>query len=263
MPSSLPAFQYKPIDAKNDIRILVLHPSDSFDDPLEVHLESQPLIKSTIALEEVPGLYEAVSYCWGAAVKEDQLLKVTENVLTLLQYLRKRVRIRKIWLDPMCINQDDIEEKSFQIELMDEIFSGAIKVHAWLGEPWDLEIVETLFTGIVVLVQTGDEFNRLGEYSSECDKALFRLFVDLFGVPWFRRRWILQEIVLAHNIVVRCGPYKVPWSLLVKAFGSHLHLIRSQISSEEQESSFQQSSLHDQNKSEIPRSSNSIVALSF
>ena len=62
MPFSLPAFQYKPIDAKKDIRILVLHPSDSFDDPLEGHLESQPLIKSTITLEGVPGNYEAVSY---------------------------------------------------------------------------------------------------------------------------------------------------------------------------------------------------------
>jgi hypothetical protein len=84
--------------------------------------------------------YEALSYEWGDSIKKESItvggtyLKVTVNLATALRHLRYLDRPRTLWVDAICINQDDNEEKMAQILKMRKLYCGASPVLAWLGE---------------------------------------------------------------------------------------------------------------------------------
>jgi hypothetical protein len=55
-------------------------------------------------------------------------------VNSLLRHLRKETAQHRLWIDAICLNQADNEEKSVQVQLMGEIYSQARKLRIWLGE---------------------------------------------------------------------------------------------------------------------------------
>jgi hypothetical protein len=61
-------------------------------------------------------------------------ISITRNCWSALFHLRKRLGKFTIWIDAVCINQEDKEEKSLQIPLMGDIYMGAREVYIWLGE---------------------------------------------------------------------------------------------------------------------------------
>ena len=100
-----------------------------------------------VSLRDEP-LYGALSYVWGdQSVKETILVNgqefsVTVNLAAALQKLGGYWEIAhkergsppfRIWIDALCINQKDTEEKVRQIELMGYIYYHADPVFAWLG----------------------------------------------------------------------------------------------------------------------------------
>ncbi|KAF2441558.1 hypothetical protein P171DRAFT_497865, partial [Karstenula rhodostoma CBS 690.94] len=197
----LKPFIYQPLLATCEIRILVLHPAGSFDNPLEAHLQSRSLPQNygeIVNLKEFPGPYEAINYVWGAAdrtfdlICEGRLLKVTRSVDTVLRHLRKERQSRRLWIDasdrqalrrqalhnnPICNNQDDMVGKGPQITPMDRIYGRAVEVHAWLGEATPEDDIPI---GLMRMI-----------------RPYIHLFHRMLSRPWFRQRWILQEIVLA------------------------------------------------------------------
>ena len=62
------------------------------------------------------------------------LYHITKNLECALRYLRHKESPRVLWVDAVCINQNDEDEKSEQVSKMREIYGGATKVYAWLGE---------------------------------------------------------------------------------------------------------------------------------
>jgi hypothetical protein len=64
-------------------------------------------------------------------------LEVTRNLYTALQYLRDRVLLRLIWIDAVCINQEDLKERADQVQLMARLYSHAIRMIVWPGEEID------------------------------------------------------------------------------------------------------------------------------
>ncbi|KAK4167756.1 heterokaryon incompatibility protein-domain-containing protein [Cladorrhinum sp. PSN259] len=81
----------------------------------------------------------ALSYVWGDPTVtrcisvDGQDFKVTTNLGDALLELRDRRRQRKLWVDAICINQQDAREKSSQIPLMSQIYRDATRVIVWLG----------------------------------------------------------------------------------------------------------------------------------
>jgi hypothetical protein len=132
-------YQYQPLQNDCTIRILVLDPGQH-DDPLTATLE-------TVHVDCI-GNFEAISYVWadpGPPNKAYEILirdtDANEGLLVLrggsifaaLCRLRHPGKPRRIWADQCCINQDDPEERSQQIQFMNPVYRGADHILVWLG----------------------------------------------------------------------------------------------------------------------------------
>ncbi|KAH8893864.1 HET-domain-containing protein, partial [Thozetella sp. PMI_491] len=123
---------YNELDSsKQQIRLLeLLPPSQAKGLPLNNLI--------TVSLDEKPH-YDALSYVWGTAIPESQILLADDTVLVIgrnlknaIEDLRLSDRPRTIWIDAICIDQQNLTEKSHQIRAMRQIFSHAREVRAWM-----------------------------------------------------------------------------------------------------------------------------------
>lgn len=125
------SYAYVPLQDANSIRLLQLEPGYGRD-PLEVHLATHQLGKQCS--------YHALSYVWGepdlteTLCVGDQRLYVSKNLYSILLQLRLPEEIRTLWIDAICINQQDSIEKGQQVALMGEIYHQAETVLCWLGQ---------------------------------------------------------------------------------------------------------------------------------
>ncbi|KAM5363563.1 hypothetical protein ACJZ2D_011947 [Fusarium nematophilum] len=128
-----------------------------------------------------------------------------------------------IWADAICINQNDIDEKSAQVCIMDRIYSKATFVLAWLG-PEDAETEAGLKT-LKILAENIDKFQEsqvvpFGGHDKDSYETSGIPFISwndwvalasIFHRQWFRRAWIVQEAVLPQMLIMYCGKQKVSW----------------------------------------------------
>lgn len=127
---------YTPLSHTSQIRILTLAPG-CFEDPLVGELNIVDIEKA--------GHYEALSYVWGDPVRHseficsDKPIGLTASLAGALRRLRRHDQPRHIWADQVSINQDDEDERSKQVQLMNSIYKNATHVLVWLGEDFDEE----------------------------------------------------------------------------------------------------------------------------
>ncbi|KLU85640.1 hypothetical protein MAPG_04662 [Magnaporthiopsis poae ATCC 64411] len=128
-PASSP---YPPLGGERAIRLATIHPG-SWADEVRCKLTSW-LLDSAQRPE-----YQALSYAWGSAhVTEeiflnDQPLQVTVNLACALRYLRHSSYDVTFWIDALCINQQDLEERGVQVPLIRDIYSRAVGLTIFLG----------------------------------------------------------------------------------------------------------------------------------
>ena len=215
---------------RDNIRLLTLQPG-LFNDPIHCQLEQVSL--------SAGHAYEALSYVWGNARDTAPMIldrtpyHITKNLECALRYLRYKESPRVLWVDAICINQNDPDEKSEQVPIMGEIYSKATKVYAWLGEadrqidcvfdvlqefrdrkreakfPAHFDAAEQLsFHRQLFCDIYQDKAGTLPEQSDLDDDRLheeFNWLRPLYVRPYWRRVWIVQELVLAKVVVVCCG----------------------------------------------------------
>ena len=167
--------------------------------------------------------YDAISYVWGSApalvtVKcNSEPLLVTSTALDMLHCLhlhQTNTTTRKIWIDAICINQTDEEEKGTQIPLMREIYSRARTVVVWMGHSTpETDIFFTEFQEMRVKLTT---WKAKYDADPECPSpdveerprhgdAFWGGLSRLLSNEWFRRLWTYQEIVLPSTATLLCG----------------------------------------------------------
>lgn len=129
--SELSSYEYSALNEPRHIRLIRLHPAIHSDSTLQCNLV-------TAQLGSIP--FEALSYVWGSTeqlkplVCDNALTYITKNLDNALRRLRKKRAERVLWVDAICINQNDIKEKEQQIPLMKDIYSGSSRTLVWLGE---------------------------------------------------------------------------------------------------------------------------------
>jgi hypothetical protein len=130
-------------------------------------------------------LYEALSYVWGNPDEKlpifihEHSFDVTINLRAALSRLRNHSFERILWVDAICINQANQDEKEHQIQFMSKIYGQANRVIVWLGEAEDdsdqaLEAIRTV---------AEDELTNV---SNNNQKAIFALLQR----DWFERIWV-------------------------------------------------------------------------
>ena len=121
---------YLSLTDEDSIRLISLLPGN-FEDDLELAL-------ITYEATEAPE-YEALSYTWGDASSQKWVsvngepLNIRTNLETALRHLRDEDESRTLWVDAVCINQNDVLERSQQVNRMRYIYAGAQHTVIWLG----------------------------------------------------------------------------------------------------------------------------------
>ncbi|KAK4626751.1 Heterokaryon incompatibility protein 6, OR allele [Fulvia fulva] len=190
------SYKYKPLH-EEDIRIVKFDTEASRDD-LRLLSEHRPRGM------EIP--YYALSYCWGDArvqkriTLDDQSFMVTSSLLEALTALSAWLGPKHAyWIDAICINQHDINERNSQVQQMWRIFSGAVRVVSWLGP--DDHDTKALF----------DAWTKAGNETTEVDEAIVERGIGaILSRPYFTRTWVIPEIMQARKIVLACGSSYFP-----------------------------------------------------
>ena len=152
-------YKYKRL-GENEIRLLRLHAADSSTDTIECSFDAYDLC------EPSDHMYDALSYTWGTndpvqkiiirTPKEESIGTGKSRLQSIVTgtIIKKRVYVRPnledalrqfrdtqedvlLWIDALCINQSDQEEKSRQVARMAEIYSRARDVLIWLGKEYN------------------------------------------------------------------------------------------------------------------------------
>ncbi|KAF4630995.1 hypothetical protein G7Y89_g7139 [Cudoniella acicularis] len=203
VPTSGDVFRYTHIEHRLSIRLLLLQPGEESD---SIHCRLL-----TGRMGSLPD-YGAVSYTWADESGDDSkcstiylegvAFQVTRNCKSVLKRVRSREETRTIWVDAICIDQVNVDERSQQVQLMPQIYSGAKIVLIYLGEPTEDECT--------LLEHIGRQPETL-PISKQRDIASSQLFKRRY----FTRAWVLQEINLAKELLVICGTYTCLWEDLL------------------------------------------------
>lgn len=186
-------FPYVLLDSPKEIRLITIS-AGQFDDPLVCTLSHTDL-NANNAYE-----YETISYCWGNAAQRDLILlnglriSVPSSSAAALRCVRLCQSDRTVWLDAICINQDDLEERARQVAIMGAIYRKGAQNLIYLGD----EDVGEARDGITAILKEASEtegsFTRLRndlgawQYSSTGIKAKYstQSLLQFFRLPWFR-----------------------------------------------------------------------------
>jgi hypothetical protein len=213
-PETFDMHLYTPLAASGEIRLLYLEPGA----PEQVIKCSIKNVKTNVSLH-----YFALSYMWGPIVTKPIQLNgqeyvVRENLWHALLRLRNMGKSIPFWIDAICINQDDESERNHQVSQMSTIYSEAICVLVWLGlgEAASSEAIN-------MLNQLGGDSPTSEDYSSEYEISILdelatakgnqRLLtiLSLCRQAYWTRLWIIQEILMAKDIIVFTGTEKLEW----------------------------------------------------
>ena len=217
---------------ENEIRLLEIgrHPKDS---------KLQGRIRICNLIQEKPR-YEALSYLWGPSGPEVQkkpigrqepVFYVFQNLYTALDRilsLTDEGEYRTLWIDQICINQEDEFEKKAQLRLMGEIYKRAHDVLVWLGDPPPglLNVAGYLdqIPGIVkkierIVARIGPSFrNWVSVGLPTNDHPVWAIMMDILTKEWYSRVWTLQEAVLGKRLVVYYGYNILDWEFIYSLY---------------------------------------------
>lgn len=209
---------YSPLDlSQGEVRLFILTPGEE-DKPIAGTLAHTYL--------RAPDPYQALSYTWGSSAIQVPIsinghpFMVNGNLYAALLELREQNKETVVWIDAICINQADIEERNAHVPMMHEVYSRAAQVVVWLGrESEDSNRAMALLPTIIYdTISNPDEYTDIiaGRSSEEEMRLTWRPLARLFARPWWTRVWVLQEVALAsRHVTVRCGKAEQPWKFFV------------------------------------------------
>lgn len=195
-------YDYESLASTDEVRILELSKGKS-DDPLHGTL-------TRCRLQNFAA-YEALSYTWAChdgdepidgTLRRDMIFLgpfwdaflVTRNCYKALRRLRYPDRTRVLWVDSICINQENENERNHQVWLMQRIYENALCVVVYLGD----ENADS--STALQALHSPEKHLRLSPMSEER-----RALAALFQRPYFSRLWIVQEVALAKSLNFYCG----------------------------------------------------------
>lgn len=231
---------YAPLEP-GSIRVLQLQPSEQLETLLVATLELLQLTDDAN--------YEALSYAWDGAFNDQELedghlslngtiVAIKGNLRDALRRLRRSTEVLVLWVDAVCIDQEDLAERSAQVAIMAQIYSSASQVIMWVGEDTP-EGDGKAYMGWLrksAAISRYPSWRRLWRIipSWLVEQDILRDNCDWIMYQWFNkpvfcwrpgrhislmrkfttrryltRRWCIQETAFAKRVLVVCGPHEL------------------------------------------------------
>jgi hypothetical protein len=206
-------FKHQPLqDPGTQLRYLYLLPKTH-----NIDHEGQTVVRCQLLsdAEEQAPRYIGLSYTWGdphvrrPVLVGDKVFHATENLAVALEHLQEDDKTIIFWIDALCIDQANMDEKSIQVQRMGGIFASAALVLAWLGPAADesdlaLQELESFYKSLP------ESLKEVGDSHKEAYSALPLVAIDtFFNRPWFKRVWVGQEVALNKQVIFVCGQSEV------------------------------------------------------
>ncbi|KAK4102215.1 HET-domain-containing protein [Parathielavia hyrcaniae] len=238
---------------KAEIRVLDLHPNARPEEVIQCSLV-------TVSLQDNPR-FEALSYAWGdptvveAIAVDHQRIQVPASAWGALNALRYADRTRRLWIDAICINQQDMDERTSQVKLMGTVYRTAESVRVWLGPGDDAAVAKD--DAINDSKNENNEDARIGDAATESEdddsadkddvpaaqdaitilrgmtstqgaKTVFalrkqsrngiKMLERFFSRPWWERLWVVQEVALGRHVIFQQGVKEITYDELLAAY---------------------------------------------
>lgn len=144
--------------------------------------------------------------------------QITSNLYEALRVLQERDRDVLCWADALAINQKDQAEVTEQVKLMREIYRAAACVTVWLGESsHDSDLALDLIRSLAKHSNANNESDLRKLVMSPKSRQSFSALASLFERNYWRRLWIVQEILNAKHVNILCGSSSLPWEMYKRA----------------------------------------------
>lgn len=209
------ALEYPPLHDSRAIRILHLRPGQIKD--------SIVCTLQVCSLHEHPP-YHTLSYTWGDLNDvvlincDNAILRVTKNLDIALRHIRQPRSPICLWIDAICINQDDIDERNCQVRIMKEVYAAADETICWLGEgDEDSNVAIDLIARMADVVKIPGPggaltFNNVLAFPPPVDIRNWDILSNFyFRRSWSRRVWVRQEIAVSKILTIMCGKKTLDW----------------------------------------------------
>jgi hypothetical protein len=172
-----------------------------------------------------PPPYEAISYTWGDVTRSKKLLVdgcqfgVSAGLYELLEALSSREKHVLLWVDYICINQDDEEDKANQIPVMRDIYQRASRTVAWLGAPYDAPLAVAMLLEVLDVLQLPDYQPVVmnDRYFPQTKRPRWIAFVRLLQHQYFSSVWVCQEVAVSRSLELYFGGKYFSWETLMMA----------------------------------------------
>jgi hypothetical protein len=169
--------------------------------------------------------YKALSYTWGApnlrrwVSINGEIISIGSNLEEALRELRDTSDEVVIWADQLCINQNDDDEKSSQVQQMKDIYAKASCVISWLGAA-DLG-TDLIFNRLKQLAKDGavQNYKQIiqDHQSNVVLPSIISAFTNFCHRPYWSRLWIIQEFAVGRELIIACGGIRISYQELLQA----------------------------------------------
>ncbi|KAI9157927.1 Heterokaryon incompatibility protein [Paramyrothecium foliicola] len=234
-------FKYKKLRSTGEIRLLVIEAGAANDELKCRTVDNEPLDQNIA--------YDALSYRWGEEFPQLSIkvngcaVSVRPALHAALKALRNADGGRTVWIDALCINQNDTKEKECQVSLMREIYHNAQQTVVWLGPEAD----ESNLAMDFIIYQASREPARAHQkmehrwigWTTQDDyfyivrdpkfTPVWDAVFALCARDYWSRMWIIQELVLSKDPVIWCGSRRVKWADFELVLGSIYAMINDRV----------------------------------
>ena len=214
-------FKYAPLDStRKQIRVLKLCGA------------TDGIIKCTLQTVEIGHdsrskiSYRALSYTWGPekpthrVLINDQVFEVRQNLYDFLVMASERCMTTfsdELWIDQICINQDDVLEKNHQVSMMASIYEKAEEVVVWLGGLTAEQEAIMPYIEFKMAAEYGRRPGAFITYQTEPKGPELSTVIEFFQNPYWTRMWIVQELTVSCDFTVY-GPHFTLSGYLLRCF---------------------------------------------
>jgi hypothetical protein len=200
-----------------NIRVIEILHNDTTD--------PQPLISCklhVVSLDDTPA-YRALSYVWGDEAVTRTILvdgyrfNVRKNLFDFLAQYRSNDEGGYLWIDALCIDQSNVQERNHQVALMGIVYSKAAMVIAWLGSS----------------SEQASAIDALNHCKSLSDLQLATSLYLLCANQYWSRIWIVQEFVLCRKLELWSENARVDGQVFCELFSLRLDVTKSKVTDPE------------------------------